>query len=394
MEQMRVNDEVTRGTFELEALNGSPPHGAVGDATDHGAADRGAVDDEWPMPVEDQARRLHRRFMQRGREQAARDAEEMRDLRAAEVVQLWRHYGCATFVEYLEIRCGIEARTAQERIRVALALAELPLIEARLEQGEYSLSHVRELTRVVVGETEEEWVAHTRGMSCREVQLATAGHARGDRPGDPTQPDLRLRFFGWRLKPSTIARVQAVMKALEAERGGRFVDDDDRVNALCDAAESGRAGESVPAQVWVTMDRRAFANGVEIDDALAATYACDADLMGHVDDEHARTVHTITPRKRKRIMARDGNRCRVPGCRSMRHLEVHHIQHREDGGTDDDENLATLCHGHHSLHHEGRLQIAGTASNLVVRRCTDEVGAAWCDEPPIRSDFPSTKNQA
>jgi hypothetical protein len=62
---------------------------------------------------------LHARFIRRKRELSAWDAEEARDLRVAEALQLWSHFGCVTIIEYLEVFCGIEPRTALERVRVS-----------------------------------------------------------------------------------------------------------------------------------------------------------------------------------------------------------------------------------------------------------------------------------
>jgi hypothetical protein len=267
------------------------------------------------------------------------------------------------------VYCGIEPRTAIDRVRVSFALGELPLLEAELEDGAFQFSHVKELSRIVIAETEEEWIRHTRGMTYREVQQAVAGHVRGDRPTDPTQPDERRRFVGFHIKPSTTARLFAILKQLEDERGDRFADDDDKVNALCDHA----SGELPPAEVWITPEGRGFANGTELDDAEMATLLCDATIMGHVDDPDGRAHPTITPKKRKRIKARDGHRCRVPGCRATRYLDVHHIVHREDSGDDADENLLCLCRGHHRLHHQGLLHISGRAPDaLVFRRVNAE----------------------
>lgn len=315
-------------------------------------------------PVRTDHGALHARFLRRKRQQSAWDAEEARDLRVAENTQLWALYGCVTLIEYLEVYCGVEPRTAIDRVRVSHALGELPLLEAELEEGSFQFSHVKELTRIVVAETEDEWIHHTRGMTYREVQQAVAGHVRGDRPTDPTQPDERRRFVGFHVRPSTAARLFAILKELEAERGDRFVDDDDKVNALCDRA----SGEVAPAEVWVTSDGHSFAHGVELDDAERDTLLCDATMMGHVDDPHGRARPTITKRKRKRIKARDGNRCRVPWCRATRHLDVHHIVHREHGGDDADENLLCLCHGHHALCHRGLLTIEGRAPNTLIFR--------------------------
>ncbi|MGE3766024.1 MAG: HNH endonuclease [Kofleriaceae bacterium] len=323
---------------------------------------------------------LHARFLRRKRQQSAWDAEEARDLRIAESQQLWTYFGCVTLLEYLEVYCGIEPRTGLERIRVSFALADLPLLEAELEASTFQFSHVKELSRILVPDTEEEWIDHTRGMTYREVQRAVAGHVRGDRPTDPTQPDERRRFVGFHIKPSTAARLFALLRELEAERGDRFVDDDDKVNALCDRAGAVK-GDAVardggatswcarpPTQVWITTDGHAFANGVELDGAELATLTCDATIMGNVEEPDARPRHAIAPRKRRRILARDAHQCCVPGCRARHHLDVHHLVHREHGGDDSDANLLTLCGGHHRLHHGGLLDITGRAPNEVTFR--------------------------
>jgi hypothetical protein len=45
---------------------------------------------------------------------------------------------------------------------------------------------------------------------------------------------------------------------------------------------------------------------------------------------------------------------------------VHHIVHREHGGTHDPLYLVTLCGLHHDHHHHGVIHIAGDASTLVI----------------------------
>ena len=66
---------------------------------------------------------------------------------------------------------------------------------------------------------------------------------------------------------------------------------------------------------------------------------------------------TIPPRKRRAVLDRDGHRCVAAGCGSARFLEVHHRRPRGHGGTNDLDNLVTLCAGcHRATHrHEGGL---------------------------------------
>lgn len=54
---------------------------------------------------------------------------------------------------------------------------------------------------------------------------------------------------------------------------------------------------------------------------------------------------------RETVLKRDGYCCAE--CGSTDRLEVHHIHHRSDGGTDDPENLITLCMKCHAEQHKG-----------------------------------------
>ena len=53
------------------------------------------------------------------------------------------------------------------------------------------------------------------------------------------------------------------------------------------------------------------------------------------------------------VRFRDKHRCQQ--CGREEHLEVHHIQHREDGGSDRPDNLICLCHKCHYEHHNNGL---------------------------------------
>jgi hypothetical protein len=68
-----------------------------------------------------------------------------------------------------------------------------------------------------------------------------------------------------------------------------------------------------------------------------------------------------------RILERDDYRCRAPGCTARKHLEVHHVVFRSQGGPDAPDNLVTLCHAHHHhAVHRGTLRITGRAPYALV----------------------------
>jgi hypothetical protein len=83
-------------------------------------------------------------------------------------------------------------------------------------------------------------------------------------------------------------------------------------------------------------------------------------------DLSQRATPNIPQRIRNLVWARDRGRCRVPGCRATRCLDIHHIRPRCEGGDHDPANLLVLCSGHHKLHHAGLLSISGLAPDQLV----------------------------
>lgn len=74
---------------------------------------------------------------------------------------------------------------------------------------------------------------------------------------------------------------------------------------------------------------------------------CDARLRWRGGRNRA----VIPPGVRRAVLERDGFRCRAAGCGRARFLAVHHLEPREAGGSNDPENLITLCGAcHRALH--------------------------------------------
>ncbi len=81
-----------------------------------------------------------------------------------------------------------------------------------------------------------------------------------------------------------------------------------------------------------------------------------------------RAKSDIPPALRRKVLARDHGRCRVPWCRSSRNIDQHHLIQRSDGGEHTLQNLITLCESHHIAHHQGGLIIEGSAENATFTR--------------------------
>src|SRR3954469_20153756 len=94
----------------------------------------------------------HEALSRLAKERAAADAEEGGWLLAALRSAAHVHLGFGSFGEYVERMFGHKPRSTQERLRVAEALEQLPLMIRALELGTLHWCAVRELTRVAVPE--------------------------------------------------------------------------------------------------------------------------------------------------------------------------------------------------------------------------------------------------
>src|SRR5574338_345193 len=76
---------------------------------------------------------------------------------------------------------------------------------------------IRELTRVATPATEHAWRAAAIGKNVRQIEELVAGHERGDGPGDPKKPELRLQTLSLALRPEIVARLRQFQRTLGQE---------------------------------------------------------------------------------------------------------------------------------------------------------------------------------
>jgi hypothetical protein len=342
-------------------------------------------------------RTVHADMRACGRRRAELDAVEVTLLREAETLRIWREVGCATILEYLERELGYTPRQGRERLRIARALRDLPNLEASLASGELKHTAIRELTRVVMPETEHAWLDRARGKTIRELEDLVAGRSPGDLPDDPQLPPDqrpgRLVFEDILPEVRALAREARVILADEV---GTNLDDNAFLAQLFGCALRGGAGDSdrPSHQIAVTECRcgRAWQHGAgrtfELDAAGLALAKCDATQIGSLDaDEPARATADITPSVRRFVLHRDRKCCTVPGCRSSRFLHLHHIEPRELGGSHEPENITTVCGAHHQMAHRGVLKISGQAPDrLHFASETIPAVAAHVLDAPVRSE--------
>jgi Domain of unknown function (DUF222) len=393
--EARMGDTMSNQPFQVAehgdgVANRSSEQRGVDSWTDHVAAARA-----WERQHEVEWARVDQKLRAIAGRRSALDAEEAHLLRYAEELKLWRGFGFGSAIEYMERAMGYAPHTAAERLRVARALGELPLVAEALERGELAYSAVRELSRVAVPDTEEAWLEAARGKSLREIEAMVSGHRPGHLPTDETEPRLHRKTITIEVSPETYD-LWRKLHALAAEEHGQRLSDDELIPSLFRRAygdgasdetsplgapgrlaspASGAPAAGSPAYKIALKQcpdcKRAWqysgGRDIEVDPAVAECAACDAIHLGSLDAATPeRVTTTVTPRKREQVLARDGHCCTVPGCRRNIGLDLHHIEYQSHGGGHALSNLTTVCELHHRAVHFGKLVIRGSAPDRVT----------------------------
>ena len=309
--------------------------------------------------------------------------------------RIWAGIGIHTCAHWLSLRCGLGQRAAQDHLRTAHALTELPAVRAAFAAGELSYSKVRAITRVADPSTEEIWLNHARGCTGNELERLVAAYRH--HTADPTdQQDKRRRTV--RTDDDDMVHITAVLPAadaalvltaLDATRarldetshpGTPAGSDSDPLavprdrqrdaNALVALAEAAlhhdpprlldpahtiNAHLDADATTPITLTSPLL-TGIGLPKAVLDRLACDGHLRTLLTDSHGNPLRLGRRRRqptqhlRTAVHLRDRGRCQYPGCEHMRWLHIHHCILWKPGGHTDIENL-TLSLRHRPCDH-------------------------------------------
>lgn len=327
--------------------------------------------------------------------------------------RLYRELGHATIHQYAASALGFSPARTSQYLRLAAALARLPRLRHAVATGGLSWTKARELVKVATPATQQRWlraaqntsraelerqIAAIRGPARRrsgrltraaelaapQLPLPASDAAMAAPPAGETVCGVHLQFSPLqraryealveqvrraRLVPPGHGREELILAALEAlsaaapPRDSRADDDDDgvlgggerRAGGDDDTGRARRHAGRAPYQIVVQRCDRCGGSAVAttlgpraLAGATAAAVECDAVRENRAGQRR----QVIPPAVRRRVLARDGYRCRAPGCAHTRFLEVHHLRPRALGGGNDLDNLITLCSSCHRFRHE------------------------------------------
>ena len=187
-------------------------------------------------------------------------------VREFDIRQGWRAYQFNNCAEWLNMKCGISLGTAREKVRVALALLDLPQCSEGFAKGELSYSKVRAMTRAANVFNEATLVDYALKATAHQVEE----HCRRLRNADRRQstPDARRAWQARSLKrtchPDGMMSIyvelpreqgELVMKALEMAMAAAAGDTADEAYQMYAAADAAGQGDKVNDKAGVPVNQ-------------------------------------------------------------------------------------------------------------------------------------------
>jgi len=291
--------------------------------------------------------------------------------------KLYRELGYSTMRAYALEELGFSPTRAGDFILLARKLENLPAVKEEMAAGKLGYTVAREIASVAAPETEKEWLEEAQTKSRRDLS-ATVKHAREvakrEAQTDPNQGELLPRPQAKIPAPPPPVRVSFELTALEYARyeallakanhtGNKAELLLEMVTAL--AAENTPRGVKSAAdphyQIHVHQCPDCAKNTVQTPQGEKVLTKAEAESVSEDAQVHnpgQPNTSTIPPKNRREVLTRDRHQCRRKGCSHTRHLHIHHLTSRAQGGTNQEDNLITLCSACHQLWHEQGRQTA------------------------------------
>ena len=267
--------------------------------------------------------------------------------------RLFKALGYSSLFVYVVRSLGFSEATAYVMIAVARKAKEIAQLQAALKEEKISVARASRITSVMTTENATALIAfaaqHSARETDREVARIAGSGGNEKRRALPVSDEVldllkRAQSLLASRKRKHIAPHEALKLVLED-----YLERHDPVKKAERVENRKNTNDALNSE-------RSESAGTQQQDQSRKRYA-----------ENRRIP--LTAREKHAVILRDGGRCTFVDasrrrCQSERWLHIHHVQPVSLGGSNDIENLITLCSTHHDLVHQLSLPLVGQVSCL------------------------------
>jgi len=293
-----------------------------------------------------QANSLHEKALILSREHRRVESQLVSLLMEIDRLQLYRLLGCASLFTYVVSMLGFTEGAAYQLITVTRKAKDIATLKAALEEQRLSVAKASRIVSVLSAENASELIEFASRHTSRETDLEVA--RRAGRDGNERRSSLKIPVRVL----AKLKHVQALMGVVEFEAmleslADYYIEREDPVKK----AERALAKRAATAESGPASSERSEQAESERSESERAKSRTPSRNSAHPKRKPltAHELHTVNARDGRRCAFIDANGNRCP---NERWLHVHHVHSVARGGTNNPQNLITLCSRHHQLVHQ------------------------------------------
>lgn len=271
--------------------------------------------------------------------------------------KLYRKFECSSLFVYAVKHLELDESVAYAMITAARKAKEIPRLAQSLKENEISVAKASRVLSTLTKDNAEQLISFAESHTANEINQEVE-RFRG-------QLGLPAKMHSLKVSNDTIAKLKRV-RSLQKNGG----DLEQALNAALD--EYLDRHDPVKKAKRITVSKKPAAEPT----SKLCTYRVEKRQPLKAEQKHA-----VFARDEGRCTHRDhsGNRCT-----NDRFLHIHHIRPVSQGGSNEPENLTTLCSFHHDLAHQLALPIEGQVTWLRDRR----VAYGYPPNTSLRINYP------
>lgn len=295
---------------------------------------------------------IHLRAVEASRRYKKAEAELVGILDEVDTHRVFLEKGCSSLFQYVVNELGLSENVAYNLIAVSRKAREIPGLRTEIEKGTISLSNARKIVPILTQKNASEWLKKASELSQRqlerEVVKVRPQQATPERASYVTPMRVRLELGLFEKDMLKLRRVQDLL----SQARGRAASLEESLVALMDEylerhdpLENAKRvlvkkGLSDLVKTHVSHQSGETPRGL-----TSAPVPAGAPLRENIP---AKILHRVALRDQRQcaFVSPKGQRCK-----QRRWLQVHHLIPVAEGGSNDLENLLTLCSAHHAWIH-------------------------------------------
>ena len=292
----------------------------------------------------DAQKRLHARALRICRRYSRCETLLVRVLRELDHAKLYRAFGLRSLFQYAVQELRLSEPTAYALIAVARKSSEIPRLAHAIEAREISVSKASRTVSCLTNENADEVITFAARSTCREIDREVARR----NPSAPRRTLVKpISGDSFELRLTISKGFYEKLKRAQEVAGGTC-----EVGALDTALDEYLVRRDPVRKAARSLARKSA--------RVAKSSAQPRDVSSRkplkASEKHA-------------VIARDQGQCthvnlRGIRCTERKWLHLHHVRPVRQGGSNDPENLVTLCSAHHDLVHQQSFPMEGGVSWL------------------------------